>query len=242
MAKQKYYVVWVGRKAGIFTDWATTQKSIIKFPGAQFKSFPTRAEAEEAFQGGGSSGVAKERSGPATVSAPEYEVQIYCDGGCEPNPGKAASGIAVYRSGVVSELYYGLYNPMGTNNTAELNALHQSLLIAEKELNKGKTVQILCDSLYSINCIATWAAGWEKKGWKKAGGEIKNLDIIKKAYVLYNRIKSKMTLSHIKAHAGTEGNELADRMTMVGVDRKDKKLCLYDEELDIERLLSMRAG
>ena len=41
---------------------------------------------------------------------------------------------------------------------------------------------------------------------------------------------------------GTEGNELADRMAMLAVQRKEKELRLYREEMDIPTLLKMRAG
>ena len=76
------------------------------------------------------------------------DVTIYCDGGCSPNPGKCGSGIAVYRAGEVCELWYGLYETMGTNNTAELNALYHSLLIAQKESGLDNKVVIRCDSIY----------------------------------------------------------------------------------------------
>lgn len=170
------------------------------------------------------------------------DVTIYCDGGCTPNPGKAGSGVAVYRGDTMSELWYGLYEPMGTNNTAELGALHESLLIAKREVNAGNVVSIKCDSMYSIDCISKWAINWEKKNWTKKGGEIKNLDIIKKAYYLYNEIKHEVKLSHIKAHAGFEGNELADRMTMFAIDKKSTAFVKYNEVVDVNALLKMRAG
>lgn len=170
------------------------------------------------------------------------DVTIYCDGGCTPNPGKAGSGVAVYRNNKLSELWYGLYEEMGTNNTAELGALHESLLLAQKEVDNGNKVEIKCDSMYSINCIKTWAISWEKKGWTKKGGEIKNLEIIKLAYHLYNSIKKDVTLSHIKAHAGFEGNELADRMTMYTIQEKSQPFVKYDKEIMVADILKMRAG
>ena len=177
------------------------------------------------------------------ISTPKSgNVTIYCDGGCTPNPGKAGSGVAVYRSGELSELWYGLYEPMGTNNTAELGALYESLLLAQKESNNGNAVEIKCDSMYSINCIQTWAISWEKKDWTKKGGEIKNLDIIKQAYYLYNDIKKDIALSHIKAHAGYEGNELADRMTMYGIQEKSEEFVKYSDKIDVAKILKMRAG
>ena len=170
------------------------------------------------------------------------DVTVYCDGGCSPNPGASGSGVAVYRAGKVTELWYGLYESMGTNNTAELNALYESLLIAQKESAEGNKVEIKCDSMYAINCIKVWAIGWEKKGWTKKGGEIKNLEIIKTAYALYNQIKESISLSHIKAHAGLEGNELADRMTVYARDQKEEAFVQYDDVINVEEILSMRPG
>ncbi len=170
------------------------------------------------------------------------DVTIYCDGGCSPNPGESGSGVALYRGGRVSELWFGLYERMGTNNTAELNALYESLLIAQKESAAGNKVEIKCDSMYSINCVKIWASGWEKKGWTKKGGEIKNLEIIKLCYALYNQIKHEVALSHIKAHAGLEGNELADRMTVHARETKVEAFARYQDDIDVEEILSMRAG
>lgn len=177
-----------------------------------------------------------------TIEEIKSDVIIYCDGGCTPNPGKAGSGVAVYRNNQVSELWYGLYETMGTNNTAELGALHQSLCIAQKEIQKGNTVQIKCDSMYSINCIKKWAISWEKKAWTKKGGEIKNLEIIQDMYALYNTIKKDIDLSHIKAHSGFEGNELADRMTMYAIQEESEEFIQYAQNIDIGAILKMRTG
>ncbi len=171
-----------------------------------------------------------------------FDVSIYCDGACEPNPGNAGSGIVVYRGGKLAELWYGLYNPMGTNNTAELTALYHALRMAEAEIKAGNTVEVCSDSAYSINCIRSWAPNWEKKGWKKPGGEIKNLEIIQDCYAIYRRIEKELKLTHVAAHIGTEGNELADRMAMLGVQSKEKKLRLYQGKMDIPTLLKMRVG
>lgn len=261
---QKFYVVWSGRQTGIFTDWPAAQRSVDKFAGARFKSFPTRSEAEQAFKAGGPKPAARKpsassvkrraisgagagdaeqdsRSGGKPAGTPP-DVQIFCDGACEPNPGHAGSGIAVYRNGSVSQLWYGLHNPKGTNNTAELNALYHALLIAEQAMQAGQTAEVLSDSMYSINCIATWATGWERRGWRKADGEIKNLEIIKTSYALYNRIKQAIRLTHVSAHVGTEGNELADRMAMLGVQSREAELRLYADAIDIPVILRMRAG
>jgi ribonuclease HI len=245
---KKFYVVWAGRKTGVFTDWPTAHQHVDKFPGAQFKSFATRTEADQAFRSGGPAfagkrGTAKTGArAPAKVHAAASGVQIYCDGACEPNPGNAGSGIVIYRDGKLTQLWYGLYNPNGTNNTAELNALYHALLIAEADIAAAQSVQILCDSTYAINCVSKWAPGWENKGWRKADGEIKNLNIIQAAYAVYGRIKTELQLIHVSAHVGTEGNELADRMAMYAVETRNPHLCQYEGEMDIQAILRMRRG
>jgi len=257
---KKFYVVWQGRETGIFKDWATCKKQIDKFAGARYKSFPTQAEAEAAFHGGASASVkrassssaapAKKRSAVQTVktyTADEIAVmkthtKIFTDGGCEPNPGKAGSGVAVYRNNEVDELWYGLFNPNGTNNTAELNALHQALIMAKGEISKGASVAIFCDSKYSIQCITQWAINWQKKGWKKTGGEIKNLELIKEMFALHQQLKDRVQILHVNGHVGVEGNELADRMSILAIESRGRGFTRYSEKLDIDALLAMREG
>ena len=256
MAK-KFYVVWQGRQTGIFTDWDTCKKQVDAFPAAKYKSFKTRQEAEAAFTGKGvissnksSTSPAKKKSSSRTlktytadeISAMPLDTKIFTDGGCEPNPGKAGSGVAVYRDDVVDQLWYGLYNPNGTNNTAELHALHQALIMASAEIDKGKSVGVYCDSQYSIQCVTQWAVNWQKKGWKKPSGEIKNLELIKEMFALHQQLKGQIQVLHVNGHVGVEGNELADRMSIVAIGEKETDFCLYKGELDVKALLAIRAG
>lgn len=73
---------------------------------------------------------------------------------------------------------------------------------------KGDVCQIHTDSEFWINVITKWAANWERNGWKKKGGEIKNLDIVKELFPLYEA--SNATLIWVRGHNQDEGNELAD--------------------------------
>lgn len=50
MAKKKYYVVWGGLKTGIFNTWAECQEQTVGYPNADYKSYKTRSEAEQAFK------------------------------------------------------------------------------------------------------------------------------------------------------------------------------------------------
>jgi len=153
-------------------------------------------------------------------------ISIYCDGACSGNPGNAGSGLAMYQNSMKPTLYYGNYISNGTNNIAELNALYKALLLAS-HTNTSEKVVILSDSKYSIDCITTWAYGWKKNGWTKKSGEIKNLELIKDAHNLYEQIKNKITIKHVKGHAGIEGNELADRMALHAIKAKNNDFQEY---------------
>lgn len=50
MAKLHFYVVWIGRKTGVFDNWDDCAKSVNGYSGAKFKGFNQRKDAEEAFK------------------------------------------------------------------------------------------------------------------------------------------------------------------------------------------------
>ena len=50
--KPKYYVVWQGRKPGIYLTWDECKEQVHGAEGARYKSFPTMEEAKKAFEGG----------------------------------------------------------------------------------------------------------------------------------------------------------------------------------------------
>ena len=167
-------------------------------------------------------------------------LKIFCDGACSGNPGNAGSGLALYEGKNKPTLIYGDYEEEGTNNTAELNALFKAMSIASN-VNCPNIIEIYSDSKYSIECITNWAYGWKSKGWKKKGGEIKNLEIIQNAHALFEELKEKITIIHVKGHAGFEGNELADRMAVYTIISKSKEYQKYSFE-SIDEVLALKRG
>lgn len=256
-ASQKCYVVWAGRCPGIYQDWASCQLQTDGFPGARFKSFTSRAEAEAAFGTKPAASTStrsatsratpgRAKSGLTTLSKHQIEkieadVKIFVDGGCNPNPGEAGSGAAVYKHGVLSSLWYGRYQPKGTNNTAELAALYFGLVLAGEAIKEGLSAAVLADSSYAINCITQWAAGWKKKGWKRKSGDILNLEQIQEIYAVYLQMKDRVKVHHVNSHIGIEGNELADRMSLLAVDEIEAGWRRYPEPIIIDDVLAMRA-
>ncbi|MCO4799476.1 MAG: viroplasmin family protein [Colwelliaceae bacterium] len=266
MAK-KFYVVWKGAQTGVFDNWGTVQNVTAGRSDAQFMGFPSKAEAEAAFKenytkalmkrslakGGSvpSSNITsskkkttstKSLSSSRNVSN-DADINIYCDGACSPNPGKSGTGIAVYQRSTLSSLWYGLYEPNGTNNTAELNGILEAFKLAKGFISEGKSVQILSDSKYSIDCITKWATGWKNKGWKKADGQpIKNPELVQACYSLYQEIKKNIVINHVKGHANIEGNELSDRMAVLGRMKQEINFIQFTGAIDIKEILAMPSG
>ncbi|WP_323596948.1 ribonuclease HI [Aliarcobacter butzleri] len=173
------------------------------------------------------------------IDEQEEHIKIYCDGACSGNPGNAGSGIVIYSNSKNPVLLYGAYVENGTNNIAELNALFQALTIAS-QTHSENVISIFTDSKYAIDCITTWAYSWKKNGWSKKGGEIKNLELIQEAHYLYEKIKSKIEIIHVKGHSGIEGNELADRMAVNAIKEKNEDFAFYSYN-KIEEVLALKS-
>ncbi|MEO7174548.1 MAG: ribonuclease H family protein [Saprospiraceae bacterium] len=121
MAKAaKSYVVWIGRKPGVYASWEACQAQIFGFQGAAFKSFPSRAEAEVAFRQGppARNYTPIEKSAPkASIGKGYIEDSLAVDAACSGNPGRMEfRGVHV---GSGKELFkFGPYEE-GTNNVGE---------------------------------------------------------------------------------------------------------------------------
>ena len=125
----------------------------------------------------------------------------HTDGSASPNPGPG--GYAVISEG--KPVVLG-----GEPSGAETTNIRMEgfAIIAELKHADGKPCQIYTDSEFWINVITKWSLAWEANGWKKKGGEIKNLDIVQEVCPLYRA--SKAELIWVRGHNNDEGNELAD--------------------------------
>ena len=51
-AKQKYYVVWIGRICGVYDNWSSCKDQVFGFENAKYKAFESKVEANKAFHQG----------------------------------------------------------------------------------------------------------------------------------------------------------------------------------------------
>lgn len=126
-------------------------------------------------------------------------MKIYhTDGSCEPNPGKG--GFAVILD--MKPRVLG-----GEKLTTNIRMEGLAIIDALKDA-AGAECEIWSDSEFWIKVVTVWSIPWEKNGWKKKGGEIKNLDIVKEICELHRVSKAKLVW--VRGHNGHDGNELAD--------------------------------
>ena len=123
---------------------------------------------------------------------------LWTDGSASPNPGPG--GFAVMEDGKPVRL--------GAEKESSNIRMEGLAMIAAIEYAGEEGCEIHSDSEFWINVLTKWAPGWEAKGWKKANGPIKNLEIVQKLYKLYKEYPVKLVW--VRGHVGTEMNELAD--------------------------------
>ena len=155
MAKKKYYVVWNGKKKGIFTSWNDCKKQIDGFEGAQYKSFIDKKEAEIAFTKSYNDYKGKDTKKPilsdlekARIGAPILE-SISVDAACSGNP-----GLMEYR-GVFTHNKKEIFKKgpfkNGTNNIGEFLALVHGIALL-KSKNK-EDIPIYSDSKIAMSWV-----------------------------------------------------------------------------------------
>ena len=104
-------------------------------------------------------------------------------------------------------------------------------------------MEILSDSDYSLKAVFVWSEGWKKKNWTKGGSApIQNLELIKECYELSRPLIGKVQMTHVRAHAGTQGNELADRLSVQAQLQKITGWADFTDETCPEKILALSRG
>ena len=152
MPKQKYYVVWKGRKTGIFTSWAECEKQVKGFVGAEYKAFGTLKEAEAAFNSKYEAYKGKPSSSDKWKEASVKPIlpSICVDAACSGSPGKLEYRGVFLESG--KEFFHIGPFPDATNNIGEFLAIVHALTWLMKH---GKQMPVYSDSQNAISWVYT---------------------------------------------------------------------------------------
>ena len=136
---------------------------------------------------------------------------IFTDGACSGNPGPGGWGTVMISGGAIVGRAYGR-EAHTTNNRMEL----QAIIAGYRMLEPEEEMTLWSDSQLCVNTINRWAAAWERRGWRRKGGAVKNLDLVKEAYQL-SLERPRATLTWIKAHNGSLWNEYVDTLATTPV-------------------------
>jgi ribonuclease HI len=138
-------------------------------------------------------------------------VEIYTDGGCEPNPGPGGYGVVLLHPKKRAEASGGFR--LTTNNRMEIFAAIQGLEV----LKPPRKVTLYSDSQYSVDAIMKgWAAKWKKNGWwLSTKARAKNIDLWEKLLPLCE--KYQVEFRWVKGHAGNLENEMCDQLSIAAL-------------------------
>ncbi|HHH52658.1 MAG TPA: ribonuclease H [Bacteroidetes bacterium] len=177
--KNKYYVVWKGRKPGVYNSWDECKKQIFQYEGAEYKGFPTKLSAEKAYKGQyidykniDARKLAYTEDQLKLIGKPKKN-SIAVDAACSGNP-----GVLEYR-GVYTKTGQEIFRmgpfPEGTVNIGEFLALVHGLAeLKRKGLND-----------FPIYSDSRTAIAWVKK--KKANTKLKENDKNRELFELIRR-------------------------------------------------------
>lgn len=166
MAKVKYYVVWVGKKTGVFTTWAECQAQVSGVKDSKFKSFETKQQAESAFKdgwqrhwGSGKNAAPAQPRGQAGSSVKQTVMleaeaasidydSISVDVGTRGNPGPVEYKGVDTQTGDI--LFYVGPIQNGTNNLGEFIAIVHALRYLKE---KGSKQTVYTDSRTALSWL-----------------------------------------------------------------------------------------
>src|SRR6266704_2930621 len=134
-------------------------------------------------------------------------VEIYTDGGCEPNPGPGGYGVVLLHPKKRAEASGGFR--LTTNNRMEIYAAIKGL----EFLNQPCKVTLHSDSQYLVSAMMEgWVVAWKKKDWWRTNKErAANVDLWERLLRLCET--HQVEFRWVKGHAGNKENEHCDELS-----------------------------
>ena len=178
MKKKKFYVVWKGKKKGVFSTWEECKKSIDGYRGAEYKSFPDLAsavkaenESYEKYKGVAQPKAVISTEKRALIGEPDLNT-ISVDAACSSNPGLMEyQGVETRTKKVIFKM--GPFKN-STNNIGEFLALVHALALLKKA---NSNTPIYSDSKIAI--------GWVKR--KRVNTKLARTHINEDSFELLDR-------------------------------------------------------
>ncbi len=205
----KFYAVRNGRKTGIFETWPIAEKQVKGFPGAQYKSFTSKEEAENYL------------SPKSAQTNEDSDWQAYVDGSFNKVKQQYGSGIVIIEKGdVKKEISLSGKNRDFLESyqiAGEIEGALEAMRWGIKNLISDISI------FYDYQGIESWALG-----------EWKANKAISKYYIKeFQKLSSKIGVNFIKvaAHTGDKYNERADELAKKGANSE----IILEKSLDYEK-------
>jgi ribonuclease HI len=156
MAKNKFYVVWIGKNPGVYSSWDRCKMEVEGVDGAKYKGFPTRELAEAAFRDDHEKYLSKNLNAPKKIVCDNPMIgtpiadSICVDAACSGNPGVMEYRGVDTQSG--AELFRQGPYPEGTVNIGEFLAVVHALAYLKQR-----------NSVWPIYSDSRTAIAWVRK-------------------------------------------------------------------------------
>jgi len=144
---------------------------------------------------------------------PKPVIEIYTDGGCEPNPGPGGYGVVLIHPKKRAEASGGFR--LTTNNRMEIFAA----IVGLEMLKQPCTVTLNSDSQYVVEAMKNgWVESWKTKQWWHSRTErVPNHDLWERLLALCET--HQVEFRWVKGHAGNAENERCDRLAMAALSQ-----------------------
>jgi ribonuclease HI len=154
------------------------------------------------------------------MTSTRERVEIYTDGGCDPNPGPGGWGAILISGPNRKEISSAAADT--TNNRMELTAAVEALRL----LRRPCQITLYTDSQYLRRGVTEWLPRWRARGWRRArGGVVQNQDLWQA--LLEAMAPHEVSWEWLRGHQGHPQNERADQLAGEArrslVDRRSAK-------------------
>lgn len=129
--KKKYYVVWKGKKEGIYDSWANCQEQVSGVANAKFKAFESLQDAQKAYQASYQDFIGKDKKITHKQIKIPYPECICVDAACNMKVGDMEYRGVHYPSGKI--LFHKKGFEDATNNIGEFLAIVHALAFQKQQ-------------------------------------------------------------------------------------------------------------
>lgn len=204
MAKKKIYAVRKGKTTGIFYSWDECSASVNGYPGAEYKSFTTKEEANSYLGNSFAVQIEEEKKDQKNTAlhGTESTLTAYVDGSFDPSIGKYAFGCILLTP--EGEIIRESGNGQDPESLAIRNVAGEMLgamYAVQWAINHGYPSLTI---YYDYEGIAKWAQGdWKAKN--KRTQQYAEFMNGKRSYI-------QLSFQKVKAHSGDHYNEEVDKL------------------------------